>query len=268
MHQKEKVMGPILEKELGVNVVVPENFDTDRFGTFTKEVARAGNQLEAARSKALAAMKLLKCDLGVASEGSFGTHPSMPFIQSNLEIVLLLDLKNGLEIIGHHRSSEVKAKGKEVSSVDEAVKTALQWGFPLQGVIVRLSQKHKKHIYKEVRTLEELRRVSDKLLSKWLVKSIFLETDMRAHRSPARMKAIELATKDLVNNCQSFCPRCEAPGFVVTNTTKGLPCSNCHLPTDVIKEKVFKCNKCNHEEYQPITDREFADPAECERCNP
>ncbi len=63
-HKKEKVIAPILERELGVRVIVPDNFDTDQFGTFTREIARAGNQLEAARRKATAAMDLLGADFG------------------------------------------------------------------------------------------------------------------------------------------------------------------------------------------------------------
>ena len=89
MHGKEKVIAPILEKELGVKVILPQNFDSDQFGTFTGDKARTGNQLEAARLKVQAAMKLTGADIGIASEGSFGAHPSIPFIQSNLELVFV-----------------------------------------------------------------------------------------------------------------------------------------------------------------------------------
>jgi hypothetical protein len=30
MHRKEQVMAPILEMELGLQIVLPENFDSDR----------------------------------------------------------------------------------------------------------------------------------------------------------------------------------------------------------------------------------------------
>jgi hypothetical protein len=52
MHQKERVIAPLLERELGIKVVVPQNFDTDAFGTFTREIKRPGDQLQAARLKA------------------------------------------------------------------------------------------------------------------------------------------------------------------------------------------------------------------------
>jgi len=35
MHGKEQVIGPILTQELGVEVIVPIDFNTDQWGTFT-----------------------------------------------------------------------------------------------------------------------------------------------------------------------------------------------------------------------------------------
>ncbi|PMB21063.1 DUF6671 family protein, partial [Fischerella thermalis] len=90
-HQKERVIAPILEAELRMKVVVPEDFDTDVFGTFTREVKRPGNQVEAARLKAKKALELTGESLAIASEGSFGPHPEIPFISGNREVVLLLD---------------------------------------------------------------------------------------------------------------------------------------------------------------------------------
>jgi hypothetical protein len=58
MHQKERAMSPILERELGVKIAVPTNFDTDSFGTFTREVKRLGTQIEAARLKAETALEI------------------------------------------------------------------------------------------------------------------------------------------------------------------------------------------------------------------
>jgi len=44
MHQKERVIAPLLERELGIKVIVPPDFNTDIFGTFTREVKRPGTQ--------------------------------------------------------------------------------------------------------------------------------------------------------------------------------------------------------------------------------
>jgi len=268
MHHKEKVVSPILHQELGIDIVVPTNFNTDIFGTFTRDTARSGDQLEAARHKALAAMEHTGLDLAVANEGSFGSHPSIPFLSSNLEIVLLVDKKNGLEIVGHYRSSGIQVRGQEVYTAEEAVLVAQAWGFPEQGVIVRRSEESMKDIYKEIRTIDELKSISKILLAKWFTKSIFLETDMRAHRCPSRMNSIKEATIDLVKSCRSFCPKCNVPGFVVTEAVPGLPCSGCGLPTDQTKQTRYSCNKCHYQEIRKTEGTLAADPGHCERCNP
>ena len=105
-HEKQKVIGPILEKELGVNCVVTDNFDTDILGTFTGEIERMDNPINTARHKCLMAMELANCDLAISSEGSFGPHPSLPFITAEDEFLLFLDKKNNLEIIVREISTE------------------------------------------------------------------------------------------------------------------------------------------------------------------
>ncbi|MEG4323680.1 MULTISPECIES: DUF6671 family protein, partial [unclassified Microcoleus] len=89
MHHKERVMAPILERELGVRISVPRELDTDAFGTFTREVKRLGTQIEAARQKAEKALEVAGETLAFASEGTFGPHPMMPYLPANREIVIL-----------------------------------------------------------------------------------------------------------------------------------------------------------------------------------
>ena len=96
MHQKERVIAPILEQELGIQVIVPPDFNTDVFGTFTAEVRRMGSQIEAARFKAEKAIAVTGETLAFASEGSFRPHPLIPYISVNREIVILLDKVNNI----------------------------------------------------------------------------------------------------------------------------------------------------------------------------
>jgi hypothetical protein len=79
MHQKEQVIAPILE-HLGIKIVVPQGLNTDEFGTFSRDIKRPGDQLQAARLKAERAMALTGLTLAFASEGSFGPHPSIPYL--------------------------------------------------------------------------------------------------------------------------------------------------------------------------------------------
>ncbi len=267
-HEKEKVMAQILEKELGVKVVVPVDFDTDQFGTFTREIKRTGDQLEAARHKALAGMAHAGIDLGVSSEGSFGSHPEIPWTPSNFELVLLVDKANGIEIRGHCRSTETNSSGDYVSSIDEAREAAEKWGFPKHGLVVRNSE-NGSIIYKGITTYEELEKRVSQLLGRFFVKKVFLETDLRAHMNPTRMENIRSATEDLVKNAKSLCPKCSCPGFVIIDVKQGLPCGGCGTATDRASMYIYGCQKCKYEKEQlPPNTKETADPGMCGYCNP
>ena len=105
-HEKEKVIAPILEKELGVSWFVINDFDTDELGTFTGEIERKDDPIITARKKCLLAIELTNCDLAVASEGSFGPHPTIYFVPADDEFLLFFDKKNDLEIIVRELSTE------------------------------------------------------------------------------------------------------------------------------------------------------------------
>lgn len=269
MHKKETVIGPLLEEALAVNIVVPVNFNSDQFGTFTREIKRHGDQLETARAKVFAAMEMTGAELGVASEGSFGTHPNIPFLQSNFELLVLIDKKYGYEIKGHHRTSNTNMRGEYVTTPDEALQFAESIGFPSHGVIVRENENSNGRIHKDIVDQEQLIKTVESMLSQALTKKVFIESDMRAHRNPTRMIAIQKATKDLLNNVNSYCPRCKAPGYMVVNFEKGLPCLLCGQSTQLPLKAVYECDHCRHQEKRLVTKYgDFADPSQCNYCNP
>ena len=74
-HGKEGVIAPVLAKLLGCRVEKVEGFDTDLLGTFTRDIAREGSQLGAARKKARIGMELSGFSIGIASEGWVGSAP-------------------------------------------------------------------------------------------------------------------------------------------------------------------------------------------------
>ena len=110
-HGKEAVIAPVLEEALGVRCIVPDNYDTDRFGTFTGEIPRAHDPVGTARLKCETAMDEYGLDLAVASEGSFGAHPSISFVPCNEELLVLIDRRNNLEIIARELSLETNMAG-------------------------------------------------------------------------------------------------------------------------------------------------------------
>ena len=140
MHHKEQVMAPILEKGLGVICTTPKDLDTDSFGTFSGETARTSDALTVARQKCLAAIVTTDCDLAVASEGSFGPHPSAYFATADDELVVLLDRENQLEIIGRSVSFKTNFSGSSITTEQELLDFAAQATFPSHGLILRPSQ--------------------------------------------------------------------------------------------------------------------------------
>ncbi|MEP0912507.1 hypothetical protein NDA02_05245 [Leptolyngbya sp. ST-U4] len=273
MHQKEIAIAPLLKENLGLQVTVPHGFDSDRLGTFTREVKRYGTQLEAARQKAIVGMELTGHAIGIASEGSFGPHPAMPFLPSNREIVLLIDRGNDLEVIGEAISTETNFSHKQVTNLEEAKTFARKAKFPQHGLVVIANAdangitKDKDLIIKGITSEAQLIDAVQ-----WALKQadrVHIETDMRAMHNPTRMKIIAQATEDLIAKLQKTCPNCNTPGFSVADRLPGLPCGLCGTPTDLTRSIVYRCQKCQHREEVLFPNGvETADPGQCPYCNP
>jgi hypothetical protein len=266
-HQKESVIAPIFEKELGVRCFVDETFDTDTLGTFTGEVERKLDPISTAREKCLRAMKLSNCDLGVASEGSFGTHPSIFFASADDEFLIFIDTLNNIEVIARELSTSTNFNGKQVQSQKELLEFADQIGFPSHGLILRKSKDENTAIHKGITDLENLKKSFEQLQSKY--HSVYAETDMRAMYNPTRMIVIEKATQKLVQKIKSTCPQCQIPGFGITDAKKGLECSLCGSPTNSTFSYIYTCQhcQCTKEEMYPHN-KTTEDPMYCDYCNP
>lgn len=271
MHKKERAIAPILEQELGVKVVVPTNFNTDIFGTFTREINRTGNQIEAAKMKAEKALILTGETLAIASEGTFAPHPELPYISCNREIVVLIDKNNELEIVGQEISLETNFNHQLVQNLEEAYNFARKVGFPEHGLVVMLDSKSKKQdaIFKGITTEKQLIEAVTLALQRSVNGKVHIETDMRALYNPTRMKNIAKATQNLIEKINRACPTCCCPGFEAIATKKGLPCGLCNLPTSMIRSAIYQCKKCGFEQEVLFpSGLEKADPAQCMYCNP
>ena len=120
MHNKEKVISPLLKEHLGIDLIVPQGLNTDVFGTFTREIKRPDTQVITARLKAQKALKMYDKKIAIASEGSFAPHPLVLYIYANREIIIFLDQENNLEIIGEVFSIETNFNHQSISSLEEA----------------------------------------------------------------------------------------------------------------------------------------------------
>jgi hypothetical protein len=271
MHQKQIVIAPILEQELGIEVRVPENFNTDIFGTFTREVKRSGTQIAAARLKAQKALELTGATLAIASEGSFAPHPSLPYLYSNREIVILLDQENDLEIIGEELSLETNFSHQVMDNIQQAYDFATKIGFPEHGLVVSCQQiaKDSNDIIKGITTEAQLISAWNWAWNNSPDGKVYLETDMRAMYNPTRMKNIEKATYNLLTKIKSHCPQCNLPGFDITKKISGLPCAICAMPTSLLHSVIYQCQKCSFSQEKLFPDGiDFADPGQCMYCNP
>jgi len=271
MHGKERVISPLLEQALGLRMRLAAGLDTDRFGTFSREIARTGSQLDAARAKIFAAFDADPTALvGVASEGSFGPHPLIPFMPFGLELVVLIERVSGFELIGQDASPHTNSSQKLVSSIEEAEAFAERVGFPEHGLIVigYLNGQPAPAclLIKDITDAFGLQAAVQKTLA--VCGSAFIETDMRAHRNPTRMAAIERATSDLLRRFMSQCPACNFRGFDITERISGLPCEWCGGPTNAIRHHVLQCHACGHREEQAASTSATANPGQCNFCNP
>lgn len=266
-HSKEIVIAPLLEKELGVSCFVSSNFDTDVLGTFTGDIERQQTPLETVRAKCLKAMELHNCDLGVASEGSFGAHPSLYFIPGDDELVMLIDIKNNLEIVGRALSTSTNFNGTLIYTKQALLEFATQAKFPSHALILKNDATPFLQVYKGITDETSLLHCFNNLLDTY--QQAYVETDMRAMYNPTRMEVIKQATEDLLQKIKSVCPSCNTPGYWIMNATKGLPCSCCGMPTKGILSNIYECKSCLYtsEKMYPYG-KEYEDPGYCDYCNP
>lgn len=266
-HHKEKVIQPLLEKSLGVKCFVPNDFDTDLLGTFSGEVERKDDPITTLRKKCFLAMTQYHCDLGVASEGSFGAHPSIFFASADDEFLIFIDKKNDLEIIARNLSTTTNFNAKEVFSESELLKFAEEAQFPSHALILKENKNSTKNIVKGINSKSQLVEAFNKIFI--TQRSVYVETDMRAMHNPTRMKVIEEATHQLINKIKTKCPNCKTPGFFIQNTKPGLPCQLCGNPTRATLSQVYQCKKCDFvEEILYPNGITTEDPTYCDFCNP
>jgi hypothetical protein len=266
-HGKEKVIAPIVEKELGVKCFVSLDIDTDILGTFTGEIERKDDPVASARNKCLMAMELTNCDLAIASEGSFGPHPNLFFVPADDEILIFIDKKNGLEIIVRELSAETNFNGSVINTEKNLLAFAAKANFPSHGLILRKSKEEYGEIIKGITCAEQLIKVFTKLMNDF--GTAFVETDMRAMYNPTRMKVIENAANKLSKKINALCPVCDMPGFSITDVKEGLPCEICNYPTRSTISYIYTCQKCNYKnEVKYPKGKKTEDPMYCDLCNP
>ena len=257
-HQKEQILAPIFA-EVGISLVVAD-FDTDLLGTFTGEIERPGSPKEVVLEKARQAIKVTGLPFGLASEGSIGPDPLIPFISSDVECLAWVDQQRGIEIVEFHRSLEivtVRGEFHNLSQIDEFLSKA---DFPNHGLILRSAAQ----MIKGINNLKDLENAISKLDGKLFT----LESDLRSHFSPSRQKNIQSLGEKLVKRISTLCPGCETPGWGQVGNLYGLPCGECkNVVEGAVCGELLGCAKCEYQE-EKSNERVFVEAAECGYCNP
>ena len=266
-HGKEGAIASVLDTALGCRVERVSGFDTDTLGTFTRDIPRAGTQIEAARKKARVGMELSGLPLGLASEGAFGPDPMTEMFAWNVELLVFIDEERGIAVTGVAQGA---TNFSHLLTTDwAAAETFAQHaGFPAHHLVVRPEREDDPRMRKGIATWAELEAAFAWALAASASGRVFVETDVRAHANPTRMDNIRLAAEDLLKKLHSLCPSCGTPGFWIVERVDGLPCEACDAPTRETRAEVHGCLKCAHRVARERADRQYADPGRCDSCNP
>lgn len=257
-HGKERALAPPLARRPGL-IVEPVAIDTDVFGTFTGTTPRAGTAAEAALAKARAGMAAAGLPLGLASEGSFGPHPWLPFGAGGVETLAFIDGTRGIELTLSAVSRRTNFAHHDIADGGDIAPFLARIGFPAHALVVKAADGAV--LASGVQDMAALSALA------WPGNR--LETDMRAHLNPTRMAAIRSLAGRLAARLASLCPACAAPGWGQIDLLRGLPCSACNQPTQGVLAIIDGCAACGHNETRPRPDGvTAASPASCDWCNP
>ena len=238
--------------------------NTDLYGTFSPEKPRHLTLKETLKAKA----NLLpagKGRLAITSEGTFGPHPDFPFFNVDHEILLFQDRELNIELYIEEISPETNLGEKVLTPQENPDIFLNSVRFPTHGVIV--FNRSLNILKKGINNYSSLKKAIEQC---WQTgEDAIIQTDMRAHVNPTRMKIIEKAARKLFSRLASVCPSCKTPGFGPVDYILGAECEICGNETKLVKEIIFGCLKCDHQELRSREDKmKFASPEFCDYCNP
>ncbi|WP_438983358.1 DUF6671 family protein [Vulcanococcus sp.] len=267
-HNKQRALGLPFQRGLGAELQLCEQ-DTDRLGTFSGEIPRLSDAEATCRTKALMGMQHTGLILGLASEASFGPHPAMPLLAVGQELLIFLDQERDLCVLEQRLEWRTNYSQHELAAEQEPDRWLSQVGFPSHAVIARPAAPIPELLFKGLRSRLALNKAIEQCRSVDPEGRVWLETDMRAHCNPTRMRSIRRLGLSLVRRLRTPCPACGSPGWGLMDTKSGLPCSACRTPTELTLAELWGCSSCGARREQPRRDGLLqADPGQCPWCNP
>ena len=265
-HSKSIAIAEPFSIILGLQIIEC-NENTDQLGTFSGEVERTGTIFEVLRKKCELGMEASGLTLGIASEGSFGPHPSLFFLPCDHEELIFIDKEKDFYLRENVLSLETNYKFKDICYENEFLEFANAIKFPSHGIIIRPADwVDKSIIFKGIQSVGEFKKAFHICKKASSNKMVRVESDMRAHMNPTRMAVIGQLAEKLAQRLSIPCPKCKLPGWGLVRLLKGLECAECDFPTEKIKEEIFGCVKCDFEE--SFRKALNTGPENCPICNP
>lgn len=268
LHGKERALARPLALGLAATLEVSP-CDTNALGTFSGEVERREDALDTCRRKALMGLKRTGLPLGLASEASFGPHPAVPLLAVGQELLVFVDLERQLTVVEQRLEWRTNYAHTILDPDGDPTSWLRQVRFPSHAVMVRPADPAAGTWHRDLATAAALTAALAACRSADPHGRVWLETDMRAHRNPTRMRSIRRLGVALARRLRTPCPRCGAPGWGMVDREPGLPCGWCAAPTQLTATEVWGCPSCGFRQRQPRRDGlEVADPGQCSWCNP
>ncbi len=243
--------------------------DTDTLGTFTGEIPRTAPPLGTAVAKARLGMAETGNPIGLASEGSIGPHPMVPWIIVDREIVVLVDDRRGIVVAGVAASADTTTIERTVHPGDDLARLVASADLPQHAVIVVPNVGPPHPVRKGLRRASEIAAAVTVCAASSADGAAQVQTDLRAHVCPSRRSVIRDAAEDLATRLLTNCASCGSPGVGKTDVVVGLPCGWCGGEVEVVRAEIHSCPACAHREERPVVPVDTtADPGRCPRCNP
>jgi hypothetical protein len=241
--------------------------DTDTFGTFSGDIPRTLSPRDAAIAKARAGAQFLGSDYGLASEGTIGPHPQIPWTTADHELLALVCVSKDLVIVESFLSTDIRAHKQDITTETDLNAVVTLLDLPEHAANIHYSLDGQNFCLKGIRDPGEFTTELTQLLGH-KVGNLRVESDFRAMSSPTRQANIRACADKLVERMQSRCPGCDEMGWGPVGYEFGVPCSGCQrIVVSVPHSDKWGCVSCD---YSELVTRglSFVEPARCDFCNP
>lgn len=266
-HHKYQAFQPAFQMRLSTSVHEEHSFDTDTLGTFSIEVERKLSPKDAVIEKIHQALAHQSSDysLAVATEASFGEHPTVPMLPLHHETIAFYDTKKDKHLIFTQSTVDTNYYKNTIGSEDELIKLCKQFESS-QASLILSTQDPGHSVYKNIETMNDALEAYHALKAEAPFNRVLVQTDMRAMKNPLRMSFISELADMLAERLATPCPSCHEYGFGEHEVVYGQPCSDCSAPTPNKYGSRITCTECSYVDEQ--IDDSLSSPYYCSVCNP